>query len=222
MNNCIDCGKEIDLRAKRCASCATSFRFRKIENIPAYIDGRYSTKHYCIECKINEISYTSWRRGSQRCLSCSKMGDKNNNFKHGKSTFQHFCIDCDKPIYWTSIRCKSCATSGKLSSRCGKISHGKWAQYEGIWFRSSYEVAYAKYLNRLNIKWLYEKGTFDLGNCTYTPDFYLPETDTFVEIKGYWRNDAKKKFKLFKKLYPELKIAILNKNILEKKHIITN
>jgi len=32
---------------------------------------------------------------------------------------------------------------------------------------------------------------------TYTPDFYLPETNTFIEVKGYWRDDAKVKYDKF-------------------------
>lgn len=222
MNKCINCGKKVSTKhTKRCSSCATSFRFRKLENIPAYIDGRTKKEYYCISCHA-KISYATWRDGTKRCLSCSKLGNRNPNHKHGKrcKNIKHYCIDCKKEISYKAKRCKSCATSGKLSNKFGKITHGKWEQYNGIWFRSSYEVAYAKWLDRLNIKWLYEKGTFDLGNCTYTPDFYLPESDTFIEIKGYWRIDAKKKFKLFKKLYPELKIAILDKNILEKRHIL--
>jgi predicted nuclease of restriction endonuclease-like RecB superfamily len=79
--------------------------------------------------------------------------------------------------------------------------------------RSNWEVAYAKWLDKQNIKWQYEQQTFDLGDTTYTPDFYLPETDTYIEIKGYWYNISKKKFKLFKKLYPQIKITV----IMEKK-----
>jgi predicted nuclease of restriction endonuclease-like RecB superfamily len=59
------------------------------------------------------------------------------------------------------------------------------------------------------IIWLYECKTFDLGDTTYTPDFYLPKTDMFVEIKGFWRPEAKEKFKLFKKLYPYIKIKVI-------------
>ena len=64
--------------------------------------------------------------------------------------------------------------------------------------RSSYEIAYAKYLDNMNIEWQYESTTFNLGDTTYTPDFYLPDRDKYIEIKGWWREDAKIKFKKFK------------------------
>jgi predicted nuclease of restriction endonuclease-like RecB superfamily len=87
--------------------------------------------------------------------------------------------------------------------------NGKRVKYKGYTMRSLWEVTYAKYLDKNKIKWVYETVTFDLGESTYTPDFYLPKTDMFVEIKGFWRPEAKEKFKLFKKLYPYIKIKVI-------------
>jgi len=182
--------------------------------------------HFCKDCKI-KIS-----RNGIRCQSChiknlwkmrvfsSRKGVHNSNFRHGK-TYNNHCIDCKKLLNnYRSKRCPSCAHKGKLSSLFGKITHGKGSYYKNIWMRSGYEVAYAKWLDKQDIKWCYESKTFDLGNTTYTPDFYLPETNTYIEIKGWWRDDAKKKFKLFKKQYPRIKIVVLNKAELTKKEII--
>ena len=82
--------------------------------------------------------------------------------------------------------------------------------------RSSWEIKYAKYLDKKKLEWLYESKTFDLGNTTYTPDFYLPESNRYIEIKGYWRKDAKEKFELFKKLYSKVSMKLLMKKELEK------
>jgi predicted nuclease of restriction endonuclease-like RecB superfamily len=60
--------------------------------------------------------------------------------------------------------------------------------------KSGWEEAFAKWCDRNKTKWLYESKTFNLGETTYTPDFYLSESDTYIEIKGFWRDDAKKKF----------------------------
>jgi predicted nuclease of restriction endonuclease-like RecB superfamily len=105
--------------------------------------------------------------------------------------------------------------SGRNNNMFGKISHSKGKYYGKIWMRSSWEIAYAKWLDKQNIKWLYEPKAFDLGESTYRPDFYLPEIDTYIEIKGYWRDDAKKKFILCNKLYPKIKIRILNERSLK-------
>ena len=86
--------------------------------------------------------------------------------------------------------------------------------------RSSWEVAYAKWLDKNGYKWQYESKTFDLGNSSYTPDFYLPKKDMYIEIKGYYRESFIKKFKKFKKMYPEINIQIENKKLLKEAGII--
>lgn len=101
-----------------------------------------------------------------------------------------------------------------------KAGRGKGSYYKNIWLRSSYELAYAKYLDNLNIKWIYEPIAFNLGNTTYRPDFYLPKTNEYIEIKGFWRKEAKQKFNLFKKLYPLIKISVLSYKELTKRRVL--
>ena len=50
--------------------------------------------------------------------------------------------------------------------------------------------------------WLYEIERFNLGNTTYTPDFFLPRLEKFIEVKGYLYEDSKKKIEMFKEQYP--------------------
>ena len=100
--------------------------------------------------------------------------------------------------------------SGRKNAQYGKPTpHGKHIKYRDIWMRSTWEAKYAKYLDENNIDWQYESKTFDLGESTYTPDFYLPEKDLYIEIKGYWRGKAKEKFDTFKIQYPNTKIELL-------------
>lgn len=75
--------------------------------------------------------------------------------------------------------------------------------------------AFAKWCDNNKIKWQYEPKTFDLGNTTYTPDFYLPESDTYIEVKGFWRDDAREKFILFKQLYSRVNLVLLTKKELK-------
>ena len=49
----------------------------------------------------------------------------------------------------------------------------------------------------LDTYYKYEPETFDLGDCTYTPDFYLPSQDKYVEVKGVWTKKAKRQVKGF-------------------------
>jgi hypothetical protein len=63
-------------------------------------------------------------------------------------------------------------------------TRNKTAFYKNIRMRSSWEVLFAKLCDELNLKWQYEPKTFKLQNGrSYTPDFYIPEKDLWIEIK---------------------------------------
>ena len=91
------------------------------------------------------------------------------------------------------------AHRGKKNSMYGRApSHGKRVEYSGIKMRSSWEQQVAEYLDKVGIKWEYEPGPFELGDMTYTPDFYLPDYVMYIEVKGYFRNArALEKFNRF-------------------------
>jgi len=95
---CLDCKKETKGFGLRCKSCEAKRKYkmgiltnRGINN-PSYIDNRTIEKHYCIDCKTNEISYPTWRYGKQHCQVCaSKDTSKNLSHNFGKygSNFIH-------------------------------------------------------------------------------------------------------------------------------------
>lgn len=85
---------------------------------------------------------------------------------------------------------------------------GKRADLDNRYFRSAWEANIARYYNFIGVKWEYEPKTFIFQNITrgsvsYTPDFYLPDTDEWVEVKGWFDGKSKTKLKRFAKQYPE-------------------
>jgi hypothetical protein len=57
--------------------------------------------------------------------------------------------------------------------------------YKGIEFRSKLEAQWAATLDVLEVPWLYEVEGYQLSDGTrYLPDFYLPDSDQFFEVKG--------------------------------------
>ena len=78
--------------------------------------------------------------------------------------------------------------------RCKWFIIGKQS-VQGTWERDV-----ALQMNKLNIVWIKKKiKTFKFENNKkhhYTPDFYLPEFNIYLEIKGYWREYDKMKMKL--------------------------
>lgn len=88
------------------------------------------------------------------------------------------------------------------------IQGGRRPDLNNTFFRSAWEANYARYLDFIGVKWEYEKHSFEFetikkGTRFYIPDFYLPEDDIWVEVKGYLRNKAKTKLSRFKRYYPE-------------------
>lgn len=56
--------------------------------------------------------------------------------------------------------------------------------YDGYRFRSRLEARWAVFFNEVNIKYEYEKEGFDLPSGRYLPDFWLPDLDSWLEVKG--------------------------------------
>lgn len=134
------------------------------------------------------------------------------------------CIDCHNKLKWESSR-KGCLRCGKCWYKFavkenhptfGRSSSWSVCSYNQINFKSSWEANFAKWCDLSEIKWQYEPKAFYLGGTTYTPDFYLPEFDCWIEIKGWWIGLAKKKFNFVKnhfdirlKLFDERKLKQL-------------
>lgn len=57
-------------------------------------------------------------------------------------------------------------------------------KYNGYHFRSRLEARYAVFFDTLGIPYYYEHEGYSLEGLSYLPDFYLPQQDCFIEIKG--------------------------------------
>jgi hypothetical protein len=57
-------------------------------------------------------------------------------------------------------------------------------KYKGYRFRSRLEARWAVFFDAIDLAWEYEVEGFDLGNNQYyLPDFYLPDSKRYVEVK---------------------------------------
>jgi hypothetical protein len=76
----------------------------------------------------------------------------------------------------------------------------------GLNLRSNWEANFARILNAYKVVFEFEPKVFTFpvkrGTKGYTPDFYLPNFDEWVEIKGYLDDKSKIKIKRFKRYYP--------------------
>lgn len=102
-------------------------------------------------------------------------------------------------------------TRKKLSDTIqSKVKSGNWHYsfsrtktytYRGIRFHGNWELQYAKFLDKSKIKWSRPRIGFEYlfeGKVRfYYPDFYLIDTNTYVEIKGYKTKKDEAKWKYF-------------------------
>ena len=172
--------------------------------------------------KANSDSWTPERRNeySKRMIKDNIMYNEEVRAKHLESVntkeYKDKMSVSTKKSWKTKPKMKNC---GKNSHMFGKPPHhGKVythiSPFQGeIKLNGSYEHKYALYLDSNSVKWYYEPKYFDLilneKETSYTPDFYIPSQDKYIEIKGYWRDDSKEKYELFLKTYPEIKIKLL-------------
>ena len=117
-----------------------------------------------------------------------------------------------------------CYLQGKLNGYTDDMHykaewHTTWDDKE-VYLRSSYELDYAKELDEKQISYEVESlriKYFDTQQKEYRcaiPDFYIPSTNTIVEIKSNWTYDEqnmKDKFKTYKDLGYNTKLILEHK-----------
>lgn len=201
--NCIIC----DRKTNRTTTKTCSIKCRGI----AQIKNRPKS---CLVCnKIFKLHNKNSKYCSIKCQSQAKIGRKFSK-EHRKKL-----SNCAK------------TRTGKKNPMYGKkAAHGKGTWHitwenEKVWTRSSWEKKYLELLDSQQIKYLVEPKAFDIiyfyngkeKEGTYRPDVYLIDTNKYIEIKGWWRDDAKDKYEAMILQYPEINIILLQKEDLIKK-----
>jgi len=94
-------------------------------------------------------------------------------------------------------------------------------QARSVTFAHPSEEEFAQILDFYDIEWVYEPRSFplmwdgDRVTKMFTPDFYLPRLDLYIEIttlKQKLVTEKNRKLRRLRELYPEIKIMLLNKN----------
>jgi hypothetical protein len=91
------------------------------------------------------------------------------------------------------------AARDKLAIRMSENNPGgrsKWFMVAGRKVQGTWERDFALYLEEHGVEW--QRGqplayVLDGKERRYTPDFYLPQFDRYVEVKGYWWGDDRRK-----------------------------
>ena len=89
----------------------------------------------------------------------------------------------------------------KLWKSIKKVDYTRKSDGKTISMDSSWEVACATRLDELGIRWERDPSMKlpytdrKKRKRNYIPDFYLPDFDIYIEVKGYWTPAAKHKMK---------------------------
>lgn len=218
-------GKKIDVRADNILSTDELFT---VHSKRGYMNGHFISgkiKKECVICKKIFKVFPSERKNSCSKTCANKLKSLNSpktNLGKNKDNCEWF-KQMSKKLKGKKRSvtiCKNIAEGNRRATQQGKSKYF----YNGVFFKSIYELKFAQGLDRDGIKWEYVPKVFKLPHkIIYTPDFYLPEFDKWVEVKGVIVLDTKStsyhKFKEFIKQYPN-SILIDESNVNKMKELL--
>lgn len=111
--------------------------------------------------------------------------------------------------------------SGIRSSTFRKATTGgkaNWYYYKGIKYQGSWEFKMGLWLESKNIEFLCHEGVkrfeYEIDGITYTycPDFYLPDVNRFIEVKGLYDKKSRLKMGIVAKTYPDVVFDLYDKD----------
>lgn len=223
---CLYCKKRFKIRksyydlgidkGKYCSvKCLGKDRLRKIDKIEIKClncGKKFMSRNAFYERNVKFCSrkcISEYKSDIIECLNCGKI------FKSKKSNKSKYCC---KKCKWNY---QKISFLGKNNHRYGKSSvHGKGEWYirkdkTKVWMRSSYEIAFAKWLDKKKLTWEYELKRFYLKDRTYVPDFWIEEWKSWIEIKGWFHKRHQETVRQFREYNPNENLLVLTKPLLE-------
>jgi endogenous inhibitor of DNA gyrase (YacG/DUF329 family) len=192
-DECLVCGKVVEYKARfkkekcHCSRKCANTRFHSDETKNKISNSltKDSITKICLFCKIEFSTKRKYRKFcSSQCSHTHIKSDENYRSKISKKRTDYLMSN----------------------------NHSKWFETKNvenkiIKVQGSWEYEFANSLNRLNI--LYDRKSVKVTNCNrYVPDFYLPDYNIFIEVKGFLYE--KDKYKMLKAIdYSEIDLRII-------------
>ena len=190
---CIHCGQEKKTANKRTKYCSRKCQYQ----CPKYINlqsNSHRNQKVSEETKMKISKKLTGRLVSKETIQRIKQSNK-------ISAINRIFIPWNKGIPWTEnhkLKLRQSYINGrKIPKNCGNGITG-FRKDIGHFVRSTWEANIARIMKYEKIEYQYEPQRFDLGELgTYLPDFYIPQSDYYIEVKGYWREKSKEKVRKF-------------------------
>ena len=175
----------------------------------------------CIDEEHAKLEYYKIKNAIQEDLDLGLSGNDicikyTGDSKHGNTVFQILNLNTRNISEAVSLA----FIQGKIGVESYKRIGYTNIEGKQFIFRSSYEVDYAKELDEKRIKYEYENLMINYFDTQQNkprfaiPDFYLPETNTIVEIKSIWtlnKQNMIDKVDAYKKLGYNFKLILEHK-----------
>ncbi len=94
----------------------------------------------------------------------------------------------------------------------------KWYVVNGIHVQGTWEKNVAIKLTELGLLWTKPHKKEDMWpyerngkQHNYSPDFFIPSLQLWLEIKGFWWGDDEDKMKIVSRTYPDRRLVVLQK-----------
>lgn len=200
-----------------------------IEQHGSEIHGKSAQPVYLCQCKCgNKIKVLGRNIRSGNTKSCGCLNHRSQtiditgkvfgylkvkelfgNNKYQNPMWKCLCLRCNEEKVIAGGHLKSGATRS-----CGCLVRGptfKKYKHKTNIYRSGFELIIAMVLEHRNIKFQFEPKCFRLNlnnkSIRYTPDFYLPDYDLWLETKGYAWNNSIDKYNKFKEKHKSMLIT---------------
>ena len=153
-----------------------------------------SAKYDIKKCEVCSIEFKA-KRGKTYCSRACYL--KKNKRERVDLKCEYCGVDYQKPIGRETKYCgKDCQNKAQSSGLHEIPSNGRMGfRYDlpnNYFFKSSLEADYARWCEATNKSYIYEHKTFtvqyDGRDKQYTPDFYHPDEDRYVELKAIRRD----------------------------------
>jgi hypothetical protein len=202
------------VRAVNCKWCKNKF----------YITGS-NPKLFCsrsCSAKFNNKKRGGLRPETKKKISNALRGVPNvNKGKILVARVQTICPGCRKTFYterWRrQIYCSNYCLIRDIGGRptSPRAARGKSGIRPDIspdlYFFSRWEANFARILNFLGMRWKFQPKVFQLETQKYTPDFYLPDADEYIEIKNFLSDYSKNRDEEFRRCFPNIKLTLILK-----------
>lgn len=192
--------EKYNLNPKKCLECDVILEY----------DSRHK-KFCCGTCRArnhNRVRPRIWTEEQKvkSRKSLSKLLQQKEKYSYTK-IYLNKCVICEKEYYNHNKSRKTCSTkcyskhlsnSSKNNSNIGGYKHTSQlktekSMYKGYYMDSGAELYFSKLLDKIGMKWIkndiqwkkYYQYVDETGKKRkYYPDFYLPQQNIWVEIKG--------------------------------------